>query len=808
MISTVIKNTKPNVVENLQQEGMILVNRGEYEQAFERLKLLVDRKPEMAPDILISLYKKLLGRLDDLKLRYLIAQVYFTADYYKDTVCELEELLDIESDFAPAFFLLSKVYYKEPLAEGIKEIFEDVFYKDILDPVVLDLLAKIYMEENNVEKNIVLYQKIIKYFPQRVTAYKVLAELYPKIEEYEKAALMYEQLVGLSISHLEAALSGCEKLLRLDSQNIKIRYILVNICIKYRKPLAIVKYLEDILRIDHTQASVIVKIYKDALALYPDTAEILLGLAVALYETDQYTESVANLQKVFQQNYLELDRLIDILYKILEKFPKQILALMLLTDIYIKKVKYRKALDNLTILVDENKEEFEILKEKTLYCLENSIETKNYAQYVLSKAYFAHGDLEKSLEESTKLWQTDFDLPGRFLQVEILKKTDRYSKAMDVLFEALKHYKHSWELHIQIKELQQDVCLREIAKKEEPSKKEIDKDKSRFELGLLCLRRGDIYRALENFQQINEKEDLKVRAQILIGRCFFELNRFDLAIEKFLAVLANLTEKELSLANMTRYLLAMNYINMGNIAEAVKVLETVMMQDINFPNIKNLVTKFKQESFLDLSGKSLAACGNMLEDESLSLLIVKSKEAEKLLRKKKNWQNISFAHPHNNQGVEYMLQQNFKSAEEEFLLAVQLDPAFVTAHCNLALLYISRKNYEEAQKYLDRVKFLDKKLDLLYLLTGLLEMKRSDLDKAKEHFKKCLDLNKDNYLAHLNLGDVHFKQHDIIKAFYCWQKAAEAENTFYLIQRRMNYLKRESFGFVDWIKNSLILVSD
>ena len=71
----------------------------------------------------------------------------------------------------------------------------------------------------------------------------------------------------------------------------------------------------------------------------------------------------------------------------------------------------------------------------------------------------------------------------------------------------------------------------------------------------------------------------------------------------------------------------MNYINMGNIAEAVKVLETVMMQDINFPNIKNLVTKFKQESFLDLSGKSLAACGNMLEDESLSLLIVKSKEA-------------------------------------------------------------------------------------------------------------------------------------------------------------------------------------
>jgi tetratricopeptide (TPR) repeat protein len=787
--------------------GLRLLKQRQYEDVFESFKMIVNRQPDAVVDILTVLYKETLEDFFNINLRYLIAQIYFYAKDYEEARRVIEESLQMEPDFSEGFFLLAKIYHRNSQKEKIKEIFEQAIANCIFDSTVLDVLPKIYVDEKQIDKNIELYNKLLIYFPQKITYYKVLAELYPKKHRYEQAAQMYKKITELSTGYVKDALDGCERLCRLAPEKIVIREILIDLCFRYFKPVLGVKYMKEILELDSTKTEEVIKKYKEALSLYPDSYDILLALADAMARQDRYTEAVDSLRKVFEQNKDETDEIIHILDYVLGKFPNQIMALMLLADIYMQRRDYEKALKYLTVLAKLNSEELDVLIEKVEQCARECPQAQTLSQYVLCQIYFERKELEKCFEEAEKLLDTDFDIKGRLLQVNVLAEFGQYGKAMESLFKALDLFKNDWEIHAVIKLMQDRIISAEIEKRLKSKQEKIkEQEKNLFELGLLYLRQGDVRKAIESFQRIVESPDLKLRADILIGRCFLELGRFDLSITKLIAVLDQIRDTDVALANKVRYFLSINFINSGNISSALAQLEDIMTTDINFPNINEIISKFKQESFLDLSGRVGLGCFSWGEQEGLSILVVRNKEEEKRLRKKKNWQNVSFAHPHNNQGVDYMLQQNLKAAEDEFLLATQLDPAFVISYCNLAFLNILNEKYAQVEGYLEKAQNLNPKLDLIYFIRGILKAKQNDEDAALENLLKAVSLNKENYLALVSLGDIYYRRKNVAEAFLYWKKAAGSENLFYLLQRRVNYLRRESFNFLHWISDFCLVL--
>jgi tetratricopeptide (TPR) repeat protein len=121
--------------------------------------------------------------------------------------------------------------------------------------------------------------------------------------------------------------------------------------------------------------------------------------------------------------------------------------------------------------------------------------------------------------------------------------------------------------------------------------------------------------------------------------------------------------------------------------------------------------------------------------------------------------------------------------------------------CNLALLKTISKDFSGSKKYLEKALQLDNRNDAIYLNLGFVSLVEGNLDSALNNFNKAIEINNNNYLAFLNLGDVYFKKGDIAKAFHYWRKVSNELNLFYLLSRRLCYLRSNYLGFEDWLND-------
>lgn len=774
-----------------------LVKRGQHMEALDRCINILEQHPRKLAHLLIHLYKHLKVKDNDLQCRLIIAQMYMFCDRYKEALFELETLFEEDQNFTQTYFLLSKMFKKRVYQDKVVEIFEMAFLQGVLDSSIVDLLPKIYLENNDTGKSIRFFETLIEKTPGNLHHYKTLTALYTKVRQYDSAVETLKTMVSLSPDLALDAASQCEKMIRTDPMNRNLRETCIQFHLTSCNPDSIIRHIQDMVLMDPSYISKANETYLEALEAFPDTASVLIALSKNRVEIKEYSQAIDSLGSVHEQSNDHNTQIIPILESILERYPEQVMAMELLAKIYLSENNAKQSTFYIQKLVDTELPPVEFIKHTVENIMDLSPEKKEELQLALAKTYIKNAQYDNAKTILNELTHTESHCDARLLEAEILRKEQRYTQCIDELQLLLKQYPDTLPIHAQLKETKLEHYKHDI----NTNKKIQNND---YELGQLHLRSGTLYEALEHFQKVQPETDTYLNCQALIARCFLELGRYDMTINQLSRTLQYLSQDNTFFGNKCRFLMSLNYMYLGKFKEAIQELETILEYDIQFPNVETLLTDLKEMSLLDLRGKALSGIMPSLHS-SLNLVSIHNMEET---QSDPQLQKISFAHPHNNQGVDYLLKQNLTSADAEFNLATQMDPQLTVAHCNHALVKLMQKKTEEALECLANAEKINENFDLIYLNRGLIYFSQEKFEQAIECYHKAIKINPKNTLALLSIGDTYNQQGNIKLAFQYWEKASQSGTLMHFIQRRTSYIEDTDKKDLDWIDNTPFQPSD
>lgn len=792
-----LKSSSESIEKRKIEMGMSFVRKNQFSEALDRFKRTLQENQNLYPDILIPLYKRLIRNPHQPQLHLLVAELHIVLGQYRDAIYELEEVIELAPTNSHTYFLLCKIHSKTGFSSDLRDILEQAFEKDILDPYVLDILPRLYFEEKKIEKNISFYEKMIRLYPNTLHYYKILGECYIQAQRYEDAAATYNQTLSVFPDFKNEAAKFCESLLHPDTNHVGIRKILVSIYFKSCRPLQAIPHIRHLLESDTAFLDQSIQLYKEALHAYPETLEIQLELAKSLLKAAQYSEAVVHLKSIFETTPEYHDVVLELVNEILAAFPDQLMALLLISDYYFYKSAYSECLAYLARAINIDQEDYDPISDMLKNIREIAPLYQQQIIFLQAKIAFKKQEETVCRHLCHQLCLSEYKLDSILLLAQLDAQKGRYPDSFKRLFQALSHDPYEWQIHQTIKDLQAKLAASHANKKEtELPKKPAHQDSHAFKLGLLMLRMGHLYRAIEQFQKLSSGSELKTKAQILIGYCFFELGRYDLSNNQFIRVLEQLPA-ESYLANTLRYLISMNHVKSGRYIQALEYLDRILEVDIHFPHIQELSAHYKKQRILDTQGKAITGIFSFIEDKPLNLVYVQL--PEDLSKMAPEWVVMGFSHTHNSHGIDHMLQDNITAAQEAFRLSIGMDTNSPIASCNLALTYLLEGHYQAAIDYLTPLQEHHPKLELIHLNLGMAYGLTKAYTESEACLRNVIDLNPSHDVAHLMLGDICFKQKKIEHAFEHWKIAAQALHLLPLVQRRVHYLQRDSFGFSHWI---------
>lgn len=810
------KTTSRQFIQREFNIGISLMKRNQFLDASDRFISVLTQNAAMLPDILIPLYKQLNAHSQNLHLRILISKLYMFGNRYKDAVQELEECIEIDPKFTQSYFLLSKIYSKGVEKPLIQALFETAFENGIFDSAILDLLPNIYLESQKTEKSIALYKKLIEINPNSIHYYKMLGELYSKNNDVTLAAKTYKTASELSPKSTPEFAKLCECLIEKAPINKEVRHVLIDLHLKSFNPIRATEHIEALQKMDPSETEPGIKLLKRCLNLYPNTDVALVGLSQSLAAVQEFSESIDYLNQYKALPKSDTAIIQACLKDILTKYPTQVLALNFMIKETLEQNDYETALDYCRQLIYSDVTEHPKIVQ-VLKTIQEKVPSTFYETELYLAQFYAKTRQHAACETvCTSLFESKYDLESREILFASTTQAHGLRLSQKILHEALPHHPFSNSLHEKIETTYYQILTQalesktiELTEKHTPkslkstsseSQKSIEHPQSKimFEKGLILLRKGDIIPAIETFQEITAPKPLQTNATILTSRCFLELGRFDLGQKHLESLLSKLGSAQVETTNKIRYLLSINLIHFGKISEAVQLLEQIVVTDIKFPNIQSILTTYKKRRFKDMRGLALSG---VFHQNQLHPSVVPNTEK---LKNAKEAQTISFAHPHNNQGVHYLITRSLQAAQDEFNLALQMDPQFTVSYCNLALVHIEQNDVLKAKKCLDTAREINPEFELIDHHLGLLELKCNQPEKAIPHFQNCLKKNPDNFYAMLNLSDLYRKLGNLKKSYEHLLNANQHHHLSYLIHRRALYLTLGSLSIQDWIcsKNS------
>lgn len=117
----------------------------------------------------------------------------------------------------------------------------------------------------------------------------------------------------------------------------------------------------------------------------------------------------------------------------------------------------------------------------------------------------------------------------------------------------------------------------------------------RLNYGELLLKLGNVDGAIQQFQVSQRSPSLKLKSQVLLGRCFVSKKLYDLALEQLSA--ANESVKVMdSFKKDTLYLMALCYESLGDEEQAIKQFKAIYASDIGFRDVAQKVDAFYRKS--------------------------------------------------------------------------------------------------------------------------------------------------------------------------------------------------------------------
>lgn len=775
--------------------AVLLTKRQHYFDAMDRFKILLASNRKLLPDILIPLYKQLISRDEDLPLRILIAELYMSCDMAEEALQELEDNLERDLHFPNTYLILSKISKNPHFANQVLALFEKAFSEGMIDTAVTDHLAHVYLGSASPEKAILLFEKLNTIHPSNVYYKKTLAELYCQNHDLAKSATTYQELSHVAPEHTHEAATRCENILAFDPNNIDIRTTLVHLLLKSMRPNDCLHHVTLLCAQNPAFKEEALSVVKQILEVSPShptalmtKAKLLMDLKRPVEALDVYSYALNKVSNLDQQ-------VTDALQEILSADPQNYMALELLCTIHLSHKRYRQGLTCLEHMIEINHSDMPGIEEQLTIIIKSGSPFFLDAVCVLGQLCLKAGHYERAIEEVQVCMGTDHENQAKLIQAKSEVAMKSYFKAKRTLLEILKHNPFENDAHPLLCNVYAHILTSELEHTDTSLKKQ--PNQHWFKIGLVALRQGRFTQAMENFQKISHSPVLQQKALLLIARCFLEMGRFDLSINQFTSLLAS-TENDPELRNQIRFFISLNLIHSGKSQQAITSLEQLLESDIHFPFLSTLLTRFRNQAGVDSRGKALAGCYN---SGMLYLVTVPNMEPRAVGQLP---QSVSFGVQHNNQAVEFCLKQQFKAAEEECDLAIQIESDLTVAYCNRAILSLVEGKPNDAIQQVHMALSLNPHLDLPYCTLGLIALSQNELDSAEWHFKRALSLNPDLAVAHLNLGDIYWKKNAVKEALHHWHKAHRSGALFYLAHRRVHYLHQHSFSFKHWVTDMVL----
>ncbi len=747
--------------------GFSLVQRERFKEAHECFKSLFRLDYRTGLDTLSVLYQYYESCHQPLALTALIVELLIDAKRYQEAFWELADLFDTDPQYTPTYFLLSKLYQKQVEKAEIRRIFALAFEKGVYDSTILDLLPTMYLEVEDYDQSVRFYETLVQQRPEVVHLKKSLAGLYEQAKRYEEACVLMEAISQQSPSSMTEAAAFCEQCCAKDPDNPVIRQILVGLHTRSCNPVGAVTHLQQIVERQPDYIQEAAQACKQLLDLYPDTVDVLIELAKLLVQMGRFSEAVHCLRQIFDHGRLHPEWL-PLIHAILNQYPNQVMALQLMADFSFRHGDYAMTLDRVDALLPLSDWEGEGFRAEPLLVaiMVQSHQFAPRARLVLVRLLNRQKDYARAEAEARRLLGTPLELEGRLCLMEALKGLNRELDLEVQLKAALEKFPHSAEVDAALK----DLALAQIHAK--TAGHSDDKDHA-LDLGMRHFLSEDFVSAQLYFQKLDDHHPQYWDAQIMLGLCWLESGKFDLAMPHFSRLLADQPTQSLWSAPL-RQMLGVSALHFGLRAEAEGYL--------HLPPLPDSASKF-----LTLLGPGRIPL--------VVTAMVEGPEGE----------TLNFAAAHNSLGVEHVIRGHFKVAEEAFQLALDLDPDSPEIPLNQGVLSVMNAMATLPEVLVQFQAILERwpTLNMAHLNVGILYAMGEDFESALTHLSKALSLTPDFPIAALILGDVHAAKGQLREALSYWALAAKSKQFFYAVQRRTWYRQARNWSASNWIAASL-----
>ncbi len=327
-----------------------------------------------------------------------------------------------------------------------------------------------------------------------------------------------------------------------------------------------------------------VKEYEQVLKLKKEDLPVLKTLADLYIKQDSPLKAIEAYEKITQAEpeNIEAHETLGNLYAQTRYFDKAIGEYERVADLDPKKVATYETLGNLYIR--EGKSELAIQKFEKMISLnpENVEVYKTLGELYTKRRDFdrAEGMYKKALELSPE----DHALPIRLREIEAIHLSEMVKS-----YEAsLKKDSKNKEIREKLEEAKRKSFDLEILNREEKLERDPQNLIVRFELGTLYRKKGEIDKALKEFQLAVNDPHTQAQCLNMIGLCFEDKEMLDLAcaqFEKGVESIKGMTEDKKDIL----YNLGRVYEKMEEVDKAIQVYKRVYEVDINYRDVSKKI---------------------------------------------------------------------------------------------------------------------------------------------------------------------------------------------------------------------------
>ncbi|NQU18133.1 MAG: tetratricopeptide repeat protein [Candidatus Saganbacteria bacterium] len=766
--SRIANNPKDSRV--LRQLGWLYLNNHYLKRAHEEYCLAAGFNPRLISEIILDHEQLLAKEPENSAIRLSLISFLLNFSEIDTAILELEELLEIDPNNAAVYNLLGKIYVSLNQTDKALALLEKALEYGIKEIGISQMLAGVYLKKGRLEEAIQFYEELRRNNPGDKNILRTLGELYTRTNNFDPAAERYGQLFASDPESAQEVIKKLGALLLSDETNVKIREILVEIYMKTLKPDAAAETLREILLLDPAKIDFAIGQTKIILKNYPNHPQALITLASVLAEKNDFSEAIENYNRLIKHHPDFQKHAVAGCLGILKKFPDQYTAHQFLAQVYLSKADYQEAIAEMHKLLALHSDSADWIIQKC-----KDLAKKNPVLHeILGYAYLSKENSNKAQTEAEALLSHDKKSASAYIllgKINIKKNLTR--KACDSFLNALKLSPHDIEIH----KICRKVQIKELSLEETSIKKRILEDEWKtelhFDLAKVYINMGRRPEALKELQLASRDQQRAPAVFNTMAELYIEEGRFNLA--------QSVLRKTDQSSNHSQFKTALCYEAQGNIKKAIKVLEEILSDEIDYPGLDEKIKLLKTSSLKSLQNRMLAL--TIFTPETKKIYAFWGRESRSSSRK----QNIttSFGLSHNNAGFDYYIKGMFKAALEEFDLAAKIDPAFTASTNNLGVTYIAFDRINEAIAKFKEALRIEPASSILLNNLGAAYFMEGNLEQAEKYLLQARENNPELASAAINLGDVSYQRENAELAINSYRSVGGQDILSSLAQKRL-----------------------